>query len=141
MADLKERIRTLAADMQLSALATVTEDGLPWVRYVMARADDELVFRCATRVNARKVAQVERDPEVHLTCGATDPLNANAYLQVQGRARIATDAAEKESFWVPMLERVFRDPTDPDYAVIVIEPYRIEYWQAAAGRPEVWETQ
>ena len=41
MSDLKQRIYEVAKDFQLINFATITGDGKPWVRYVVARADDE----------------------------------------------------------------------------------------------------
>ncbi len=42
MIDLKQRIFDAAKELQLINIATVTEDGKPWVRYVMAKADSNL---------------------------------------------------------------------------------------------------
>jgi general stress protein 26 len=60
---------------QFASLATITEDGLPWTRYVMIVGDNDLTLRCATLVTARKVDQVERNPEVHLSCGIMNPMD------------------------------------------------------------------
>ena len=38
MSDLKERILKILQQPQLAALATITQDGKPWVRYVMVVA-------------------------------------------------------------------------------------------------------
>ncbi len=68
MSDLKDKIYEILEKPQLAGLATVTEDGKPWVRYVMAMTGEDLTMRFATCVNARKVGQIEKQPEVHLTC-------------------------------------------------------------------------
>jgi general stress protein 26 len=137
--DLRERIARVAKELQLSCLATVTEEGKPWVRYVMTAADDDLTLRCATFADARKVKQIENDPEVHLTCGVSDPTHMQPYLQIQAKARLSTDEQERHAFWNPSLEQIFDGPDDPKYAVLIITPYRIEYCSPASLEAEVWE--
>ena len=136
---LKKRILDLIGPAHLAVLATITEEGKPWVRYVIPRAGEDLTIRVAVRLSSRKVTQIEKNPEVHLTCGVTDPRNIGTYLQIQGRARVTADSAEREAFWDFHLGNIFQGPDDPDYGVIVIKPYRIELWQEHTSTPEVWE--
>ena len=139
MADLKERILRITKQLQLAGLATVTEDGKPWVRYVMAASDEALTMRCATFTSARKVKQIENNPEVHLTCGVTDPAVMKPYLQIQAKARLATDEAERHGFWNETLKGIFEGPDDPNYGVLVMTAYRVEYCAPGSHAPEVWE--
>jgi len=69
MNDIHQQILAITRHAHLATLATISNDGKPWVRYVIPRADDNLTLRIATRVNSRKVAQIQNNPEVHLTCG------------------------------------------------------------------------
>jgi general stress protein 26 len=133
------RILEILKELQLASLATVTEDGKPWTRYVIVLADEELTIRCATFVDARKVAQIKNNPEVHVTCGVTDPAVMAPYLQIAARARLATDQAERHGFWNPSLDPIFSGPDDPKYGVLVITPYRIEYCTPGSFVPEVWQ--
>ena len=139
MNELKAGITEGLKNVQLANLATATVDGLPWTRYVMIAGDDELTIRCATFLAARKVEQIEQNPEVHLSCGVLDPMEMKPYYQIQGRAEITTDAAEKTAFWNPSLESIFSGADDPNYAVVVIKPYRIERWTPPGMAPEVLE--
>ena len=139
MADLKERILAIITGPQLAGLATVTEEGRPWVRYVITIGSDSMDLRLATFANARKVKQIEQNPEVHLVCGVTDPDKMAPYLQIQGRARFTTDKVERHLFWNERLEPIFSVPDDPNYGIIVVKPYRIEYWTPGEFKPEVWE--
>ena len=139
MNELKARITGGLKNIQLANLATITADGLPWTRYVMIAGDDELTIRCATFLAARKVGQIKQNPEVHLSCGVLDPMEIKPYCQIQGCAEIATDAAEKTAFWNPSLESIFSGADDPNYAVLLIKPYRIELWTPPRMEPEVLE--
>jgi general stress protein 26 len=139
MANLKERIAAKLKQSALFTLATVTEEGKPWVRYVTPFADENLTIWMATFVNSRKVAQIRRNPEVHLTTGVTSMENAESYLQIQGRAEILTDEKTKKAVWFDRLKGIFSGPGDPNYCVCKITPYRIEYQGMGMVPPEVWE--
>ena len=93
---LKEKILAKLTGPTLCALATVTEDGKPWVRYVMLSADEHLTLWGATFAGFRKVAHIRKNPEVHLVTGAKDMETAESYLQIQARAEILTDAGSQE---------------------------------------------
>ena len=138
MSDLKDRIYRILEQPQLCGLATVTQDSKPWVRYVMAVASPDLTIRSATFVGARKVKQIEQNPEVHLTCGVTNPMNAASYLQIQGRAALNTSKEARHAFWCDMLAPYFSGPDDPNYGVLEITPYHIEYCTMGSHEPEVW---
>jgi len=136
--ELKDKVFAILQTPQLAGLATITEDGKPWVRYVMVAASEDLTVRCATFVGARKVKQIEKNPEVHVTCGVTDPRNMSPYLQIQGRASLNTSEEARHGFWSDMLAPIFKGPDDPNYGVLEIAPYRIEHWSPGVYEPEVW---
>jgi general stress protein 26 len=136
--DLRDRILDVFKGPRLAGLATVTKDGKPWVRYVMVEASDDLTFRCSSFVNARKVAQIESNPEAHLTCGITHPTDKGPYLQIQGRAEFSTDREARHAFWSDRLSAVFEGPDDPQYGVVIVHAYRIEVCHVGL-EPEVWE--
>lgn len=138
MSDIKQKILDIIHKPQLSSLATVTPMGNPWVRYVVTVGDGDLVLRCATFLNSRKVEQIEKNPDVHVTCGVKSFMEMVPYLQIQGRAEISTDPDEKTNFWNEMLAPIFEGPEDPNYAVIIIKPYRIEYCTPGSYEPEIW---
>jgi len=139
LADLQERILQIISQPQLTNLATVTEEGKPWVRYVITIGADDMTLRCATFVTSRKVKQIGQNEEVHLSCGVTDPAGMGPYLQIQGRADLVTDEEERHAMWNEQLEPIFAGPDDPNYGILVIRAYRIEYWTPDVFEPEVWE--
>ena len=138
MSDLQQRILDIVHRPQLAALATVTELNNPWVRYVVTVGDGNLILRCATFAESRKVEQIDHNPNVHLTCGVTSFQEMQPYLQIQGRARVTDDKEERHAFWNDMLTPIFDGPDDPKYCVIIVEPYRIEYCVPGSYEPEVW---
>jgi general stress protein 26 len=138
MSPIRERILKILCQPQLSALATVTAEGKPWVRYVMAMADDNMTIRFASFVGSRKLKQISENPEVHLTCGVTNPAEMKPYLQVQGRAHFTADAQERHRFWNDSLKPIFDGPDDPKYGVVIVEAYRVEYCTPGTFEPEIW---
>ncbi len=142
MSDLKQMIQAKMQQPTLSCLATLTTDGKPWTRYVMAWADKDLLISFATFAESRKVAQIEKNDEVHLTLGVTDAENAESYLQIQGRAAVSNDPALKKEKWYEQLGRIFSGPDDPNYRVCQVTPYRIEYSTTdPQALPQIWEAE
>ena len=137
--ELKKKILAKLTGPTLCALATLTEDCKPWVRYVTPFADENLTLWMATFLGSRKVAQIKKNPEVHLTTGVATLETAESYLQIQGRAEILTDEATRKTVWFDQLRNIFSGPDDPNYAVCKITPYRIEYQSMGMVPPEVWE--
>lgn len=142
MDDLSAKIQAVFAPAAIAALATVTAQGRPWVRYVVVGVGPDLTLGFATSLSSRKVAQMRANPEVHLTAGAGDLANmGQPYVQVEGRAAVLTEPAVKRAHWQEELKAYFSGPDDPDYAVVAIKPRRIEYWTFDAMTPQVWEAE
>jgi general stress protein 26 len=139
MSDLAQRILTIIKEPHLASLATIAEESKPWVRYVTCQASEDLTIRFSTFIGSRKVVQIKKNPEVHLTCGVTDLATAQTYLQIQGKAELSTDKAEREAFWNDYLTRYFKGPDDPNYGIIIVKPYRIELYTMGNFKPEVWK--
>lgn len=139
MSDLQERIFTILAQPHLASFATVTEQGTPWVRYVVAHAAHDLSIRFATSRETRKVAQLKKNPEVHITAGVTDLATATSYVQIEGTAAFVTDQAERDAFWHDNLKKYFSGPQDPSYGVVVVQPRRIELYSMGKHEHEIWE--
>ncbi len=139
MSDLKQRIFDAAGEMQLINFATITEEGKPWVRYVMGKADKELVFRFCTHLKSRKVAQIRKNPNVHISLGVSNLETAKNWLQVEGTAQVSTEKAERDAFWFDDLKNYFTGPDDPNYCIVITKPSRIEFGTMGSMPPEVWE--
>jgi general stress protein 26 len=123
----------------LAAFATRTEDGRPWVRYLMVRADDDLNLWTTSALDTRKVHHIRAHPEVHLTLGVKDLETAESYVQVEGRAEVLVDEESRRHMWHDSLSAYFSGPEDPGYCVIKVTPYRIEFQTMTVAPPEVWE--
>ena len=127
MALLKHQILKLLKKPQLACLATVTRAGLPWCRYVTIVTDHSLTIRFPTHIHARKVGQINCNPDVHLTCGAADITYTVPFLQIQGRATFSDERSERHKVWHKRWKAVFDGPDDPTLGVIIVHPTRIEY--------------
>lgn len=134
-------IDTLRKDTsEVWSLATVTQDGTPWVRYVRGTVDEDLVLRCPTFAGTKKVAHIESNPAVHVTCGDTDSSKPGTYLQIEGTAEITTQPLDREAAWSDRLAKWFSGPADPNYAVVKITPSRITLCPIGqSGGIEVWK--
>jgi len=123
----------------LCSLATVDAEGKPRVRYVRAKLDDNLVLRIPTFAGTRKLAEIENDPRVHITCGRTDPSSPGSYFQIEGTATIHDDLRERARCWTPFLEKWFPARDDPNYIVIRVDPSRVIALPIGrAGNASMW---
>lgn len=139
MSDLKQRILELAKEPQLLNLATITEEGKPWVRYMVGQADEELCIRFCTSLCSDKIRHIRQNPHVHLSMGAKDIMTTKAWLQVEGTAEISTAKAERDAFWYEGLKAYFTGPDDPNYCVVIVKPSRIELASMASMDAEIWQ--
>jgi general stress protein 26 len=138
MDELKKTIEGILKPTQLMSLATLTEDGKPWVRYVMGRAQNGISIQIATFRSSRKVRQIQQNSDVHINCGVSEPEKANGYLQIAGTARVSDSDEDRKKLWHDGLKVYFEGPDDPQYCVVIVEPYRIEYMAPGAMKPEIW---
>lgn len=139
MITIRHKVIELLKQPQLASCATITLDGKPWTRYIMINSDENFNIRSAVCLNSRKVKQIEKNPEVHLVFGINDPKDlGKPYIQIQGIAKIVTDQEEKSNYWFDMLKGIFSGPADPTYAIMIIEPYRVEFNNPDSMTPEIW---
>ncbi len=139
MSNINDKIKAVVQSHQLASLATITEDGKPWTRYVMVTGKDDLKISIATAIKSRKIGQIQKNPAVHLNFGVTSIQSAECYVQVEGDAEVKTDATTLEANWNEHLKAYFSGPEDKNYAIIEVTPSRIEYWTMMSMKPEVWE--
>jgi general stress protein 26 len=109
------------------------------VRYVTIEAERDLTLRFVTGLSTRKARHIAANPEVHLTCGELDPPDDSAFLQVAGRAEVNDDPKMKVRYWREELRRYFKGPEDPEFVMVFVRPYRIEYNGPGSFEPEVWK--
>lgn len=136
--ELENKIRAVLASPQVAALATVTGEGKPWVRYVTLRIADDLSLRVVTGASTRKAAEIRACPYVHLTCGSLKPPDDSVYLQIAGRAELSSDPEEKKALWIDEYLRYFKGPDDPEYVVVRVHPDLIEFTGPDSPKPSVW---
>ncbi|MDH4196774.1 MAG: pyridoxamine 5'-phosphate oxidase family protein [Candidatus Aminicenantes bacterium] len=137
MTEFRKRIIELINQAGYASFATITEDGKPWVRFVSPRASEDMTLRFATFVNSRKVRQIAKHSEVHLTM-SVGSAGTMTYLQIQGIARVTDDLAELTAYWKPEMAEYFKGPDDPQYRIVIIEPYRVEVNLPGQVEPLVW---
>lgn len=134
--ELKDKIMGVVENNPLGALATI-KDGKPWVRYMVISCQDD-DFYTNSFAASRKVEQIKKDNNVHLTMGGRFDDYHTSYVNIQGTADIITDVEMKKKFWVDSLKKYFSGPEDPGYVVIKISPEFIEYMDPESMEPEVY---
>ena len=141
MADLKEKIAEVMSSPQVMPLATVTEEGKPWVRFMVGAAGPDLTVMFATDKRTRKIQQIEKNNQVHITAGGQNPMDSPGYVQYQGQAHFTQDEKLRKMLWNDKLERYWKGPDDENYGVLVVKPQRIEYMSMESWEPQVWKAE
>jgi general stress protein 26 len=140
MDDMEKKIWRILGRKLTAALATVSDAGAPWVRYVTIESGSDFTLRFCTSASSRKVGHMAGNPAVHLACGNLQPPDDSVFLQVVGRAEICSDKKIKADCWQEEWRRYFKGPDDPDYVMVFVHPARIEYNGPGSFVPEVWES-
>ena len=135
--ELKDKIIKLISKTQLASLAT-TENGKPWVRYMMISGEPDLTLYATTFSSARKVQQIKENNNVNVIIGGDEKHFKNPHINVQGTAQIVTNLETKQKCWDEHLKQFFTGPEDPDFSVIEISPQVIEYTSGDALKPEIY---
>lgn len=137
--DLRKSIYKIGKELQLVTLATITNEGKPWARYVMGMMNEELEFRFPTHRGTRKAEQISHNSNVHITLGVSDYAQAKQWIQLDGTAEVSTCQSEKSEFWNDSLNHFFESENDPNYAVVIVKPKHIELVTAGELTPQTIE--
>lgn len=129
--DLQKAVEMMKA-IDVAMLVTKTKGGAiaarPMSNNKDVSADDGTSYHFATD-DGRIDDDLQRDDQ----CGATYS-SGEAYVAVQGRAKLHQDRAAQEKHWVPDLEKWFQDGLDTEGLILIeVSPERIAYWK---GREE-----
>lgn len=141
MNNVKQHILNIFKQERLAWMATSSPEGIPriWDVSLSAVQDFPLIFSAST--NSLKIQHIQQNPRVHMLCARFVPPDRTEYLLIQGEASISTDPELKLQHWNPFLARNFDGPDDPFYAIVTIDPLRIEieYKDQADSELLVWE--
>lgn len=135
--ELKNKIIKVIKEYPVGSVATI-KDGKPWVRYMAMQIEDDLMFYTTAFVSSRKIGQIKKDNNVHVTFGADSKNWELPYINVEATAEILTDLETKKKCWRDMLSQFFKGPEDPNYVVVKIKPSFIEYMSPGVHQPEVY---
>jgi general stress protein 26 len=157
-ADIKARICEVMKNPEGAPLATIGEDGKPWVRYVVMAADPDLAIWINTSSSSIKVSQLRKHPEVQIAFKPSSPSEVEyrliltttpspiENLRINGTARICHDLAERKARFQWFGWLYWKGPEDPEYTLAVVKPARIELYNLltekdpkAEQRVWVWE--
>lgn len=125
-----------ALDLNKFCTFATVEGDKPKARY-MGLFHEGLSLHLATDRKTHKVEELESNPHVFLLAGF-ETGGTKEILEIQGMAKVTKNDSLRHKVWNDDLKNWFEGPEDPDYVVLDIEPYRIEYTAPGQDR-EVWE--
>ncbi len=135
--DLREKILEVIAGPHPAAVATM-DGARPAVRFMLLHGYPDMTLVGATRKSSRKVAQLQKSPEVSIAIwsgkGFTDP-----YVEIRATGTIHDDLATKRKHWNPMFLPYFRSVENPDFVLLIFTPDEITYYVPSTMSSEVWK--
>ena len=130
--DLKDKILEVIEGVNISAFATVENSPhpIPRVRYMVTMGFPDLTIRTATHKSSTKNSQIKNNPKGCITIWGGETLEdiKKPYVLMNTDIEILDDEKSKKEFWNPMLGNFFSGPDDPEYVILNLKPYSIEYY-------------
>lgn len=140
-----ELIKTTIECMEKSLvvyLATVDEKGLPYIRALLNLRNPEqypehreffkdkgLSVYLSTNTSSQKIGQIRSNPKVAAYFCLPDDFHG---VMLSAHAHIVNDAAIKKELWSNGWERYYpKGVTDPDYAIVRLDPVNAQGWYKA----------
>jgi general stress protein 26 len=122
------------------AMATVSPEGKPHVRYMGAAVFEEpFTLYLETFRKSRKVADVQANAGVELLFGRKD---FSEVLNVSGIAEVENSPIRRKMVYdrIPASGNYFKGPDDPELVVLKMTVRRLEFWSQDGQRsPDVVE--
>lgn len=134
---LRNKILKVIAGSKLASLATIA-DGKPWVRYVVSRSEGFTLYICTFR-SSRKVVQIKKNPNVHITIGGSMEHMDAPYVQIAAKAKIRSDSAIRRKLWLDFMKKYYTGVDDSEYVVIEAKPEFIEYMDSETHTAQIYK--
>mgnify|MGYP003582214155 CR=1 FL=1 len=93
---MNDEVKSILTDNLIGAVATINEDGSPWVTPVHIVSDDEAVYWFSSETTQHS-QNIERDPRVSLTLNSPDLSRGPKGVYIQGSAQKLDVDATTES--------------------------------------------
>jgi len=135
---LRNKILRVIKGSKLSSLATIA-NGRPWVRYAVSHNQGlNLNLYICTYRDSRKVRQIEKNPNVHVTIGGDIDNPEAPYVQIVAKARVRSDKALRKKYWQNFMKKYYSGPDDPQYVILELKPELIEYMSSEMRLPQIY---
>ena len=132
MSDIKEKIRDFFQSVRIVSVSTCS-DNKPSCRIMeVQKVNDDLTLLLATHKSSPKVEYIQKDNNVCIVARNIDTLMD---VRLFGTCVVSVDMETKKSIWRDVLTPYFRNGgvDDPDLAVLIFTPTRIEYRDSKTG--------
>ncbi len=132
MSDIKEKIRDFFQSVRIVSVSTCS-DNKPSCRIMeVQKVNDDLTLLLATHKSSPKVEYIQKDNNVCIVARNIDTLMD---VRLFGTCEVSVDMETKKSIWRDVLAPYFRNGgvDDPDLAVLIFTPTRIEYRDSKTG--------
>ncbi|HAH20284.1 MAG: hypothetical protein A2Y00_09495 [Omnitrophica WOR_2 bacterium GWF2_43_52] len=135
--NLKKKILKVIQGSKLASLATIS-GGKPWVRYVVTRSEGLCLYICTFK-DARKLKQIQKNRNIHLTIGGSMEHMDAPYVQIAAKAKVRSDTGIRKKLWLPFMGKYYTGVNDPKYVVLEVKPEFIEYMDSETHIAQIYK--
>ena len=96
---------------------------------------DGLTLYTPTSVETHKAEEIENNPNVHVLLGYDGDGFGDAYLEIEGTAKLNGSKELKGQMWNERLSRWFEGKDDPNLTVLEIHPSEIRLMNEGESTP------
>lgn len=131
-AEARNKVWDLIKHIHIALMVTHGDNGQMYARPMGAQerdSQDRLWF--FTEKNSPKIAQLQANNNVLLSYSQPSD---NTFVSITGTASVVHDTMKIRELWSPAVEIWFpKGKTDPNIALICVEPQSAEYWDAPSS--------
>lgn len=131
---LRQEVIKVLDESKVGTLSTV-QNNKPHSRY-MTFFHDNLTLYTPTSKETHKAEEINNNPNVHILLGYAGEGYGDAYVEVEGTAKLNETDELKKELWNEHFAKWFEGPEDPNYVVLEIKPSLVRLMNKEDKEPQ-----
>ncbi|SFA88038.1 MULTISPECIES: pyridoxamine 5'-phosphate oxidase family protein [unclassified Bacillus (in: firmicutes)] len=131
---LRQEVVKVLDESKVGTLSTV-QNNKPHSRY-MTFFHEDLTLYTPTSKETHKAEEISNNPNVHILLGYAGDEYGDAYVEVEGTAKLNDTEELKKKLWNEHFEKWFEGPEDPNYVVLEIKPLLVRLMNKEDKEPQ-----
>lgn len=131
---LRQEVIKVLDESKVGTLSTV-QNNKPHSRY-MTFFHDNLTLYTPTSKETHKAEEINNNPNVHILLGYAGEGYGDAYVEVEGTAKLNETDEWKKELWNEHFAKWFEGPEDPNFVLLEIKPSLVRLMNKEDKEPQ-----